>query len=189
MWSEPVDNFWYDTGEAKWSRDLGHPYLRRFVIKNNDKGHSECLWVDHLKFYRLVTKDIIRPVVNYNPAGSRKASLGVELLEQDYYAVIYAGQTPPELSKPELALRRSPIRILPNTPEDKLPLGSWINYAKKYTIEHNVKVVFIGSIAPDSQLIFDKDFDLIWSKKSSWSFLLTWNGMVFLIFNSPFSLV
>jgi hypothetical protein len=105
--------------------------------------------------------------VNYNPAGSRKASLGVELLEQDYYAVIYAGQTPPELSKPELALRRSPIRILPNTPEDKLPLGSWINYAKKYTIEHNVKVVFIGSIAPDSQLIFNKDFDLIWSKKSS----------------------
>jgi hypothetical protein len=105
--------------------------------------------------------------VNYNPAGSRKASRGVELLEQDNYAVIYTGQYPPEPSESELALTRSPIRILPNKSEDKLPLGSWVNYAKKYTIEHNVKVVFIGSIAPDSRLIFDKDFDLIWSKKSS----------------------
>jgi hypothetical protein len=65
---------------------------------------------------------VVRPVVNYNPAGSRKASLGVELLEQDNYAVLYAGQTAPELSKSEPALRRSPIRILPNPSEDKLPL-------------------------------------------------------------------
>lgn len=35
------------------------------------------------------------------------------------------------------------------TPQDKLNAASRLNYAKIYTVEHNVKVLFIGKIASE----------------------------------------
>lgn len=35
------------------------------------------------------------------------------------------------------------------TPREKLDEASRINYAKVYTVEYNVKVLFIGKVDPD----------------------------------------
>jgi hypothetical protein len=54
---------------------------------------------------------------------------------------------------------------VPATARDKLERESRINYTKIYTVEHNVKVVFIGHVDPASQQRLANDFDSTWMKK------------------------
>ena len=65
----------------------------------------------------------------------------------------------------EAELRLRPIRVIPKTPRDKLEKQSRINYAKIYTVEHNVKVLFIGHVDPKFQHRLIVDFDTTWQKK------------------------
>jgi hypothetical protein len=65
----------------------------------------------------------------------------------------------------EAELRLRPIRVIPKTPRDKLEKQSRINYAKIYTVEHNVKVLFIGHVDPKCQHRLIVDFDATWQKK------------------------
>jgi hypothetical protein len=44
-------------------------------------------------------------------------------------------------------MTKKPIRMIPDTSEHHLDDASRINYAKVYTVEHNVKVYFIGKIS------------------------------------------
>lgn len=62
-------------------------------------------------------------------------------------------------------LTKEPIRVIPKTPRDKLDPESRLNYAKIYTVEHNVKVWFIGHIAEKSQRKLMTDFDATWYSK------------------------
>lgn len=71
--------------------------------------------------------------------------------------------TPKALKGESLALK--PIKVKPKTPRDKLQPQSRINYAKIYTVEHNVKVFFIGEISDSSKRRFMTDFDVVWVKK------------------------
>jgi hypothetical protein len=43
-------------------------------------------------------------------------------------------------------MTKSPVKMTPDSPEHHLDRASRINYAKLYTVEHNVKVQFIGSV-------------------------------------------
>lgn len=52
----------------------------------------------------------------------------------------------------------APIRIEPKSPRDVLDEMSRLNYAKTYTVEHNVKVAFIGRVHKDSKLTLQKDY-------------------------------
>ena len=47
--------------------------------------------------------------------------------------------------------------MIPDNPREKLDPASRMNYAKIYTVEHNVKVYFIGRIAPkyEQQVVID----------------------------------
>jgi hypothetical protein len=56
----------------------------------------------------------------------------------------------------------SPVEIKPKTHRDKLVPESRVNYAKVYTIEHNVKVWFIGKIEKQNLNRFIKAFDNIY---------------------------
>jgi hypothetical protein len=47
----------------------------------------------------------------------------------------------------------------------RLNPASRINYAKIYTVEHNIKVSFIGLVAQECQGTLMKDFDEAWSRK------------------------
>jgi hypothetical protein len=86
-------------------------------------------------------------------------------VKRDDHAIIYTGPNPPREVEGEAPLRLRPIQVIPKTPRDKLEKESRINYAKIYTVEHNVKVHFIGHVAPSSQHKLVADFDATWMKK------------------------
>ena len=61
---------------------------------------------------------------------------------------------------------KDPIEIIYSNPRDKLDPDSLVNYAKIYTVEHNVKVHFIGRIAEQSESTFHVDFDATYTEGS-----------------------
>lgn len=80
------------------------------------------------------------------------------------HAIIYTEDNPPRAIPGERFVKQ-PVKVQPKTPRDKLEPISRLNYAKIYTVEHNVKVLFIGRIAPESEKQFFTDFDDAWLKK------------------------
>ena len=74
--------------------------------------------------------------------------------------MIYAGREVPSPLQGE-QLVKSAVRMELSSPEEKLDLTSRVNYAKVYTIEHNVRVCFIGKIHADSRATFETDFKVI----------------------------
>jgi hypothetical protein len=48
---------------------------------------------------------------------------------------------------------------------DKLALESRVNYGKVYTVEHNVKVCFIGEIHADYRARFFTDFKIVFDSE------------------------
>lgn len=84
------------------------------------------------------------------------------------HAIIYMSDNdrdkPPRMVRGE-NLTKDPIRVQPKTPRDKLEPVSRINYAKIYTVEHNVKVFFIGHIPTTFRNKLMTDFDLTWQNK------------------------
>jgi hypothetical protein len=74
--------------------------------------------------------------------------------------MIYIGQEVPSPLPGEQLVKRA-VRMEPSSPEEKLDPKSRVNYAKVYTIEHNIRVCFIGKIHPDSRATFETDFKAI----------------------------
>jgi hypothetical protein len=66
----------------------------------------------------------------------------------DDHAIIYTGSNPSQFEGEILGY--DPIQVLPKSSRDKLDRSSRVNYAKIYTVEHNLKVGFIGWIADSS---------------------------------------
>lgn len=60
------------------------------------------------------------------------------------HAVIYTSKAP--VMKPGERITKKSIKMDPFSPRDKLDPTSRINYAKLYTVEHNVKVHFVGKV-------------------------------------------
>jgi hypothetical protein len=54
----------------------------------------------------------------------------------------------------ENKLLKRPVRVENFSPRENLSVASRVNYAKIYTIEHNIKVCFIGKIHEQSKAIF-----------------------------------
>jgi hypothetical protein len=69
-------------------------------------------------------------------------------------------------ARPGENLIRDPIRVVPKTDRDKLHPDSRINYAKIYTVEHNVKVLFIGQIHKRSEGRFMTAFNDVWGNNN-----------------------
>ena len=65
----------------------------------------------------------------------------------------------------ERLLTKSPIQVVTMNGSDKLEPESRLNYAKIYTVEHNIKVHFIGRISKLSMPIFIADFKSTWLAK------------------------
>lgn len=49
--------------------------------------------------------------------------------------------------------------MIPDNPRERLDPTSRMNYAKLYTVEHNVKVLFIGKIAPEDEQSLVLDYN------------------------------
>jgi hypothetical protein len=97
-----------------------------------------------------------RPIHTYHGLATMKHGV-----KREDHAIIYTGDKRPKKIKGE-KLQLHPIQVIPRTPRDKLEEESRINYAKIYTVEHNVKVLFIGRVAPSSQYHLHNDFDATW---------------------------
>ena len=80
------------------------------------------------------------------------------------HAIAYLGDAPPPPLDQEL-LALTPIKIDPLTPTTRVKLdkASRINYGKIYTVEHNVKVEFLGKVDETSWKVLLEDFDRVWS--------------------------
>jgi hypothetical protein len=98
--------------------------------------------------------------LTYQRQGGAKSGIN-----RNDHAIVYIGQEPSEEVNREEGLTRPPIELIPKTHRDKLEPKSLINYAKIYTVEHNVKVLFIGQVARGSEKQFTWDFDDTWNKK------------------------
>ncbi|PQE19804.1 hypothetical protein CJF32_00008758 [Rutstroemia sp. NJR-2017a WRK4] len=135
LWTEPKGNGGESsTGGSRTAREglYGQPYyskVRRFLIIKEEQGHCICL-----------------PILTYRAQGTNKNGV-----RANHHAIIYTEQPDMMYGELERGLTRRPIRVIPSEPQHKLDPASRLNYAKIYTVEHNVKVWFIGKLAPESE--------------------------------------
>jgi hypothetical protein len=93
--------------------------------------------------------------LTYGSQGTNKPGVKAE-----YHAMIYTSRAVPSPLWGEQLVKRA-VRMELSSPEEKLDPTSRVNYAKVYTIEHNVRVCFIGKIHADSRATFETDFKAI----------------------------
>ncbi|OBT95978.2 hypothetical protein VE01_06731 [Pseudogymnoascus verrucosus] len=116
--------------------ELAYTSIRRFVVWKNYDGHAICL-----------------PVLTYRGKGTAKPGI-----KAAHHAIIFTESKlanrsikhPPRETKPEKKLTNAPICVELMDRREQLDVMSRLNYAKVYTVEHNVKVCFIGKIHKDS---------------------------------------
>jgi hypothetical protein len=124
--------------DAKYGEKAFHK-IRRFVIVVGKIGHSICL-----------------PISTYGFQGVLKYGVHPE-----HHAVVYSSEREgPYLPDREKGLMSNkPIRIEIRDAAHKLDPLSRLNYAKVYTVEHNVKVLFIGKVAKNYEQDFIRAFN------------------------------
>ncbi|KAI0834171.1 hypothetical protein F5Y06DRAFT_300881 [Hypoxylon sp. FL0890] len=118
---------------------------RRFIIVTTDESHhSTCV-----------------PILTYDRRGCLKKGV-----RASKHGIIYtAGSKPPKPLKGEPALGFQPVALQVYTDGETLAKESRVNYSKLVTIEHNVKVFFIGSIAPQDFEIVRYAVEECWNNK------------------------
>ncbi|KAF2453993.1 hypothetical protein BDY21DRAFT_354755 [Lineolata rhizophorae] len=138
LWSEPAGGNAEDASQSSITTNhMGEPVhskLRRFVVVSPNDAHCICL-----------------PIATYGGQGCSKP--GVKVAD---HAVIFSGDpttTPPTSLSNEGEFTKRPIRVElgRNVDPEEFALDpmSRINFAKAYTVEHNVKVIGIGVVAEE----------------------------------------
>ncbi|RYP54212.1 hypothetical protein DL768_000991 [Monosporascus sp. mg162] len=86
-----------------------------------------------------------------------------------YYGVLLANlhKRPPRPLEKEPELGFEPVAVEIYAPNEKLQLESRINYSKLVTIEHNVKVFFIGRVAQQHFQYVQNAVNECWGKKKT----------------------
>jgi len=120
--------------------EKGYTSIRRFVIVATYPGHCSCL-----------------PILTYGGHGTLKSGVHPE-----YHAMVYSSDSAPGLLQGE-SLEKKAIKIDINDPRHKLDNASRLNYSKIYTVEHNVKVAFVGRLAKGYKDIVQREFKAIHS--------------------------
>jgi hypothetical protein len=89
-------------------------------------------------------------------------------VNKNQHAIIYTGRKPPKPKSKELPKSRKeqgmrrPIRVRKFLATDKLDEMARINYAKIYSVEHNVKVYEFGVVHKDDEVHLIHDFYDVW---------------------------
>lgn len=99
------------------------------------------------------------PILTYGNQGTAKSGVKAE-----YHAIIYTSYKPPKELDREPKLLKRPVRAVTEQKSERLRPESRVNYSKIYTVEHNVKVVFIGKIHKDSEATFFADFQRVFDE-------------------------
>ncbi|KAF5007993.1 hypothetical protein FDECE_5703 [Fusarium decemcellulare] len=119
-------------------------HFRRFIVIANDLGHCQCV-----------------PISTYGKKGCKKSGVKAE-----QHGIVYeAGSRPSPLSgEPKLGF--APVRLQISEQGEKISRESRVNYSKLTTVEHNVKVLFIGRVAGADWKIVNDAVDACWNNKT-----------------------
>ncbi|KAI1079293.1 hypothetical protein F5B20DRAFT_581395 [Whalleya microplaca] len=130
LWSEPLgqvggDDPISDMTTRRTSKGQFYIGVRRFIIVTTDESHhSTCV-----------------PILTYDRKGCLKRGA-----KPNKHGIIYVEGHKARPLKNEPDLGFDPVALTVYAEGEKLAKESRVNYSKLVTIEHNVKVFFIGSI-------------------------------------------
>ncbi|PIA94593.1 hypothetical protein CB0940_08164 [Cercospora beticola] len=126
LWTEPAG----ESGPSSTTQSFTDAYnervyakVRRFIVVAKREQHVLAV-----------------PVFSYQgmgPLAAKPRSLD--------HGIVYMGSEAPRPLKNEVILP-TPVRVIPDNPEDRLASTSRINYGKIYTIEHNIKCRGVGMV-------------------------------------------
>ncbi|KZL83479.1 hypothetical protein CI238_02553 [Colletotrichum incanum] len=117
--------------------------FRRFVVVANDDGHCTCV-----------------PILTYQGKACKKRGV-----KPQKHGMVYHSK-PHRLLQNEPELGFPPVRAKLTVEGEKLDKASRVNYSKLVTVEHNVKVFFIGHISPEAMDDFAGAVDTCWERKT-----------------------
>ncbi|KAI0117051.1 hypothetical protein F4814DRAFT_439575 [Daldinia grandis] len=150
LWSEPLGQIGGDdpiSDVTKRRTAAGSKFyvgFRRFIIVTTDESHhSTCV-----------------PILTYDRRGCLKKGI-----KPSKHGIIYMAGSKPRLLKNEPELGFTPVALQVYAEGEKLAKESRVNYSKLVTIEHNVKVFFIGSITGEDFENVSYAVDVCWDKK------------------------
>ncbi|KAH6603306.1 hypothetical protein Trco_008081 [Trichoderma cornu-damae] len=118
--------------------------FRRFIVIANDQGHCTCV-----------------PILTYGGKGCKKKGV-----KADKHGIIHERGSKPRLLDKEPKLGFPPVRVEMKEEGEKLSKESRVNYSKLVTVEHNVKVFFIGSIVYNDWDLVSDAVNHCWNKKN-----------------------
>ncbi|KAH8175899.1 hypothetical protein LIA77_04317 [Sarocladium implicatum] len=117
--------------------------FRRFIVVANDLGNSTCI-----------------PILTYGGRGCTKRGV-----KPEKHGIVYVKGQKPKLLESEPKLGFPPIKVELSVEGEKLDRTSRINYSKLVTVEHNVRVMFIGSVVADDWPSVQDAIDQCWAQK------------------------
>jgi hypothetical protein len=105
--------------------------FRRFIVVKEFHGSSLCI-----------------PILTYNRYGCGKRGV-----DANHHGIVYNAPNNPVLTDREIEQKKypkvDPVRVNIDVEDETLAPESRVNYAKFQTIEHNVRVFFIGAVDPE----------------------------------------
>jgi hypothetical protein len=123
--------------------------IRRFIIVATDPGHhSTCV-----------------PILTYEHRGCRKKGVDARSHGIIFESSRKHKRKPPKPLKGEPHLGFRPVPAELYGPGEKLAPESRVNYSKLVTVEHNVKVLFIGRISDEYMSDVQEAVNACWEKK------------------------
>lgn len=149
LWSEPTGQVAGDApiSDLRAINDPGGEFYvgyRRFVIVSTDESHhSTCV-----------------PILTYDRRGCGKKGV-----RPSKHGIVYEEGQKPRLLKNEPDLGFDPVPLQIYAEGERLAKESRVNYSKLVTIEHNVKVFFIGRIPPPDFEMVQYAVNRCWDEK------------------------
>ncbi|KAG6011795.1 hypothetical protein E4U43_008123 [Claviceps pusilla] len=133
-WSEPQGSGEYKHASVSGRQQIQNRFgikffvgFRRFIVVANDQGHCTCV-----------------PILTYGGKGCNKN--GVKPAK---HGIIHEHGHKPRMLNGEPKLGFPAVQARITEVGERLSKESRVNYSKLVTVEHNVKVFFIGSVAPE----------------------------------------
>ena len=123
-------------------------HIRRMVVVKEFHGQAICMSVSTSVFKRL-TDILHRPINTYGGKGVSKPGMSKE--DREAHAIIYTTDSKPVFISAEKGMMsKKPIVVVPSSPDQRLTRESRLNFARCYSVDWNVKVMDVGTIASNS---------------------------------------
>ncbi|QGI66328.1 hypothetical protein CEK26_010283 [Fusarium fujikuroi] len=144
LWPEPARD---DSDETIYRDRYGECimiHFRRFIVVANDRGHCTCV-----------------PITTYGGKALKKKAVD----PQSHGIVHESGCPPPQLLRGEPTPGFPPIRVHIHEDGEKISRRNRVCYAKLTTVEHYVKVLFVGRVVDADWDTVTSAVEACWMKK------------------------